>query len=107
MDAEFNKEWRILGEAIRYDLTVPDGIMKFEYNDPTHFNAYTDVTTDIGSGVAFHGGYILGKLILQLPLQYSTLGIWTNNTYGGVTSTLFYSFSSDMKIPVRCVKNFR
>lgn len=107
MDAEFNKEWRILGEAIRYDLTVPDGIMKFEYNDPTHFNAYTDVTTVIGSGVAFHGGYILGKLILQLPLQYSTLGIWTNNTYGGVTSALFYSFSSDMKIPVRCVKNFR
>lgn len=107
MDSEFNKEWQILGDALGYDLTVTDGIMQFEYNDPKHFNAYINVSAYGESGIAFHGGYILGKLLIQYPLQYSTLGIWTNSTYGGITSELFYSFDPNMKVPLRCVKNFR
>lgn len=101
---EYNKEWSLFVAKTGIDLKSQD-ILKFEYNNPTSFNAYN---FEQGSSyISYHGGYIVqrggrpGNYIYTL----CSLGIISSPSYGAILLDAENANTPDYKIPIRCIRS--
>ena len=105
VNGEYNREWSILIDKIKADLSTEKDIAKFGYNEPNSFNAYTP-EPDLFNTITFHGGYRAGKSGRTSPIDFLTLGIATG-AYGAVLIGLDQRNENYLRIPIRCLRNFK
>lgn len=101
----YNEEWVNFIDKTRIDVVSETDIARFTYNDMTAFNAY-NVEPEFTNTFSFHGGYRAGKSNRADPIDFLTLGIAVG-PYGGVFTELGDRNGNNMKIPIRCLRNFK
>lgn len=110
MDNEFNKEWKIMQDALKWNVEVSEGIMKMVYNDAYHFNAYTlnkTVNADFNpiEAISFWGGY--GSSVVSKVPTFVSLGFSANNLDNGTVMDPQAALVIGDGLSIRCLRNFK
>ena len=100
----YNEEWQTFIGKTTIDLYSNTDMTRFGYSDMTAFNAY-NIEPDY-SQIGFHGGYRAGKQDRFKPIDFLTLGI-AIGPYGGIFTELGERNGNDVKLPIRCLRNFK
>lgn len=101
----YNEEWQIFIDKTKIDLYSNTDLARFGYNDMTAFNAY-NMEPDFSQVISFHGGYRAGQNDRFSPIDFLTLGIAVG-PYGGVFKQISERNNNKVKIPIRCLRNFK
>lgn len=105
---EYNQEWATFIEKTGINLLLVDDIERCSYNHPTAFNAY-NVEPDRLRVFTFHGGYRVGKSDRTKPVDFLTLGIAATgvDSVGGIFLELGDRNPNHLRVPIRCLRNFK
>lgn len=101
----YNEEWQTFIDKTKIDLYSDTDLTRFGYNDMTAFNAY-NIELEFSHTINFHGGYRAGKSDRFSSVDFLTLGIAVG-AYGGVFTLISERNSNNVKIPIRCLRNFK
>lgn len=110
MDSKFNEEWKIMEDALKWNIEVSDDLMKMVYNDACHFNAYTlneTVNADFNpiKAVSFWGGY--GSAVVSKVPTFISLGFSANNLDNGAVMDPQGALVIEDGLSIRCLRNFK
>lgn len=101
----YNEEWQTFINKTKIDLSSETGLARFSYNNMTAFNAY-NIEPVFSQSISFHGGYRVGKSSRYDPVDFLTLGIAAGQ-YGGVFTEMNERNGSEVRLPIRCLRNFK
>lgn len=101
----YNEEWQTFINKTKIDLSSETDLTRFSYNNMTAFNAY-NIAPDLSHSISFHGGYRVGKSSRFDPVDFLTLGIAAGQ-YGGVFTEMNERNGSEVRLPIRCLRNFK
>lgn len=101
----YNEEWLTFIDKTKIDLYSDTDLTRFGYNDMTAFNAY-NIEPELSHTINFHGGYRAGKSDRFSSVDFLTLGI-AIGAYGGVFTQISERNGNNVKIPIRCLRNFK